>query len=164
MAKLGEDRYYKRSGDTFYKMEHFDLEDMFGRRKKPMLALEARVTRPQIEVVISIRNVGRGSAIAPYLALAIPEPFTFGLYGIDGHGLDGLPRLPSGDNPSRKRLYGANLTTVIHPNTSHDVTKIEFRGRDENRPKGEFLIEYEVAAEGKQILKSSLTVNVDSLS
>ncbi len=39
MAKLGEDRYYKRSGDTFYKMEHFDLEDMFGRRKKPKLTL-----------------------------------------------------------------------------------------------------------------------------
>src|SRR5215216_5245108 len=24
MAKLSEDRYYKRSGDTFYKMEHYD--------------------------------------------------------------------------------------------------------------------------------------------
>jgi len=33
MAKLGEDRYYKRSGDSFYRMEHFDLEDMFGRRQ-----------------------------------------------------------------------------------------------------------------------------------
>jgi predicted HTH transcriptional regulator len=40
MAKLGEDRYYKRSGDSFYKMEHFDLEDMFGRRQKPNLGLE----------------------------------------------------------------------------------------------------------------------------
>lgn len=29
MAKLEEDRYYKRSGDSFYRMEHFDLEDMF---------------------------------------------------------------------------------------------------------------------------------------
>ena len=32
MAKMGEDRYYKRSGDSFYRLEHFDLEDMFGRR------------------------------------------------------------------------------------------------------------------------------------
>jgi predicted HTH transcriptional regulator len=38
MAKLGEDRYYKRSGDSFYRMEHFDLEDMFGRRQKPRLS------------------------------------------------------------------------------------------------------------------------------
>jgi AhpD family alkylhydroperoxidase len=37
MAKLGEDRYYKRSGDSFYKMEHFDLEDMFGRRPEANL-------------------------------------------------------------------------------------------------------------------------------
>jgi hypothetical protein len=35
MAKLGDDRYYKRSGASFYRMEHFDLEDMFGRRQKP---------------------------------------------------------------------------------------------------------------------------------
>ena len=37
MAKAGEDRYYKRSGASFYRMEHFDLEDMFGRRLKPKL-------------------------------------------------------------------------------------------------------------------------------
>ena len=34
MSKLGEDRYYKRSGDSFRCLEHFDLEDMFGRRQK----------------------------------------------------------------------------------------------------------------------------------
>jgi Putative DNA-binding domain len=39
MAKLGEDRYYKRSGDSFYKMEHYDIQDMFGRRRKPSLSL-----------------------------------------------------------------------------------------------------------------------------
>ena len=39
IAKLNGDRYYKRSGDSFYRMEHFDLEDMFGRRQKPMLGI-----------------------------------------------------------------------------------------------------------------------------
>lgn len=37
MSKLGEDRYYKRSGDSFYKMEHYDIADMFSRRRKPNL-------------------------------------------------------------------------------------------------------------------------------
>ena len=37
MAKAGEHRYYKRSGDSFYRMEHFDLEDVFGRRPHPKL-------------------------------------------------------------------------------------------------------------------------------
>jgi predicted HTH transcriptional regulator len=31
MAKLGEDRYYKRSGSQFLRMEHFEVADMFGR-------------------------------------------------------------------------------------------------------------------------------------
>jgi len=34
---LGEDRYYKRGGDRFYKMEPFDVADMFGRRRAPVL-------------------------------------------------------------------------------------------------------------------------------
>lgn len=39
MALGGEGRYYKRSGSSFYPMEHFDLEDMFGRRRKAILQL-----------------------------------------------------------------------------------------------------------------------------
>jgi hypothetical protein len=50
MALFGEQRYYKRSGDSFYQMEHFDLEDMFGRRQKPNL-----------EMIIEPSKVGNGS-------------------------------------------------------------------------------------------------------
>jgi Putative DNA-binding domain len=74
MAKLGEDRYYKRSGDTFYRMEHFDLEDMFGRRKKPKLTLEAKFIPNRAEILIGVRNEGRGTAKAPYLSFVIPDP------------------------------------------------------------------------------------------
>ena|SRR6266436_6382370 len=99
-------------------MEHFDLEDMFGRRKKPKLRLEAQVTRARDEIVLRIRNEGRGTAKAPYLFLSIPEPFGFALHGVDGNGRDGLVKLASGENDSRKRRYGADLNTVIHPNTA----------------------------------------------
>lgn len=160
MAKLGEDRYYKRNGAAFLKMEHFDLEDMFGRRKKPKLRLEARVARARGDIVLGIANDGRGTAKAPYLFLRIPEPFGFALYGVDGNGHDGLPQLYD-EGHTRQRRYGANLNTVIHPNTSHDVTRIEYRGREESRPSGEIIIEYEVAAEGIQIVKSSVTLNID---
>jgi hypothetical protein len=161
MAKLGEDRYYKRSGDSFYRMEHFDLEDMFGRRKKPKLRLVARVSRPRDEVVIGILNEGRGTAKAPYLSFSIPTPFTLSRYGIDGNGNEGLPRLHHGGNDYSEPRYGANSNTVIHPNTIHDVTKIDFRGREENRPGGEIMLEYEIAAEDMQITKSRLVVNLD---
>jgi hypothetical protein len=43
MAKCREDRYYKRSGSVFYRLEHFDLEDLFGRRPKPALHLVHRL-------------------------------------------------------------------------------------------------------------------------
>jgi predicted HTH transcriptional regulator len=71
MAKCREDRYYKRSGDSFYRMEHYDLEDMFGRRREPKLELTTRLEGggPATEIVLGIRNVGRGTARAPYLAL-----------------------------------------------------------------------------------------------
>jgi hypothetical protein len=65
MAKLGEDRYYKRSGDSFYVMEHFDLEDMFGRRQKPKLRFDALPIAGDGAaegLEFRIQNVGRGIA------------------------------------------------------------------------------------------------------
>jgi hypothetical protein len=161
MAKLREDRYYKRSGDSFYKLEHFDLQDMFGRRKRPSLSLEANLVRPRSEIILSLKNTGRGVAQAPYLSLHIPEPFGFALYGLDGNGNDGLPRLPLGESASSKRRYGGNSIMVIHPNTSHDVTKIEYRGREENRPEGAIEIRYEVTAEGIQLKAGTVNINLD---
>ena len=56
MAKLGEDRYYKRSGDSFLKMEHFEVADMFGRRQRP--DLQVVVGQPDVaRVMVSIRNI-----------------------------------------------------------------------------------------------------------
>ena len=63
---MPERRYYKRSGDSFYVMEHFDLDDMFGRRQKPDLALsivpqhELRDEREQVGFVFF--NTGRALA------------------------------------------------------------------------------------------------------
>jgi hypothetical protein len=160
MAKFGEDRYYKRSGDTFYRMEHFDLEDMFGRRRKPKLSLAASVIQNRCEIVIGLKNEGRGTAKAPYLSFVVPEPFSLSPYGIDGNGSVGLPRLHHGGDDSRRPRFGANSDVVIHPHTTHDITKIEFRGREENRPRGRFVIEYETAAEDMQLVGSRVTVNV----
>ncbi|MGH7486021.1 MAG: AlbA family DNA-binding domain-containing protein, partial [bacterium] len=42
MAKLGEDRYYKRTGSRFVVMEHYEISDMFGRRQRPVLAISAQ--------------------------------------------------------------------------------------------------------------------------
>lgn len=67
MAKLGEDRYYKRSGGSFYKMEHYDIADMFSRRRKPNLVLTYRTEGigAQSRIILRLHNDGRASARAP---------------------------------------------------------------------------------------------------
>lgn len=64
--------YFRRSTEGFYRMEHFDLEDAFGRRPHPVLKLEVQVTPrsgddPHEEVSFSIRNDGRG--VAKYVGM-----------------------------------------------------------------------------------------------
>src|SRR5262249_53680084 len=86
MAKLGEDRYYKRNGSSFYRLEHFDLEDMFGRRPRPRLDLDMRLVRAGGsqggrskticgKAIISLVNTGRGLARSPYLGLYVTRPY-----------------------------------------------------------------------------------------
>jgi len=82
------------------------------------------------------------------------------MYGVDGNGRNGLPQLHHGGNNSRNPRFGANSDVVIHPNTIHDITKIEFRGREENRREGDFEIEFEIAAEDVQLFKSTVIVKV----
>jgi hypothetical protein len=72
MAKLGENRYYKRNGESFYVLEHFDLEDMFGRRPKALLTLRLAIEAIEdgtTKITFSLRNVGRG--IAKYISAII---------------------------------------------------------------------------------------------
>jgi len=134
MAKAGEDRYYKRSGDSFYRMEHFDIEDMFGRRKKPVLSLEHKAKFTHFSrsphycectvlVLLSLANSGRGSAKAPYLSITVGEPYEIYKYGIDGNGRFGLPQLIRARGVS-EYSYGASSDFIIHPNTNLAVTAI----------------------------------------
>ena len=79
-AELGLAQYYKRSGDSFRPMEHFDIEDMFGRRHRPELVLDIdhRLLDAgsgivhQYELIINVRNEGRG--FAKYFGLDIDFP------------------------------------------------------------------------------------------
>jgi hypothetical protein len=129
MAKLGEDRYYRRSGSNFVRMEHFEIADMFGRRPHPQLRLyfkrrgqDSFGREPRIQVEIGIENCGRGSARAPYLTLLLRRPFGVDDYGIDGNGHHGLPMLVNvRDGRSR---FGGSGDSFIHPGVSLPVTTL----------------------------------------
>lgn len=69
-ALLAGREYYRRSTEGFYRLEHFDLEDAFGRRPRPALAMQISLTSrpgddPDEEVTFSFLNEGRGPAKHP---------------------------------------------------------------------------------------------------
>lgn len=161
MAKLGEDRYYKRSGDSFYRMEHFDLEDMFGRRKKPKLNLTVRqVDIGRKTLILGIANIGRATAKAPFLAFKIPAPFRLADFGLDGNMHDGLPRL---HGPGQEVIrYGADSNFVIHPDTTLEVAAIDVGYPPPPNLPAQLLIsvEYELAAEDFALVRDHLQIHV----
>ena len=166
MAKMGEDRYYKRSGDSFYRLEHFDLEDMFGRRPKPDLMLHTRIKGSglNVQVVLGIRNNGRGSAKAPYLAFNASPPFKLNAYGLDGNKNEGMRKLPylGTDLPYR---YGEGANVVIHPGVTHEVASI-YLGLNpsiDQKPKEDLLINYEIAAEGFMLVRDEKIIPLSEL-
>ena len=161
MAKCREDRYYKRSGDSFYRMEHYDLEDMFGRRRKPKLELTTCSERQAADasIVVGIHNVGRGTARAPYIAFNITRPFQPSNWGLDGSRNEGLPRLHYGQG--LRYRYGSTQGLVIHPGTIHDVARLELPGinpRPEMLPDGDIIIDYEISAEDIRAVQGSVNL------
>ena len=113
MAKQGADRYYKRSGDSFYKMEHFDIEDMFGKRQKPRLEVHTeRIPVPgddsQEELRFGIRNVGR--TVAKHTGLSIR------FENIEITSVSENMQNDSGLNKGRPCVSWSYDTGVIHPN------------------------------------------------
>ena len=66
-AMLADREYFRRSTEGFYRMEHFDLEDAFGRRPHPALVLVLNLVPragddPHEELHFDMRNDGRGLA------------------------------------------------------------------------------------------------------
>jgi len=134
MALLGENRYYKRSGDSFRKMEHFDISDMFGRRRKPVLSLTTRYfiqsangpsgaySEYNAVVVFCLHNSGRGLAKYPRLDLRLQAPHKISLDWLGGRGRHGLPVLPNSQEGTM--TFAANADLVIHPGATLDVTGV----------------------------------------
>jgi hypothetical protein len=172
MARSGEGRYFKRSGDSFYRMEHFDVEDMFGRRRKPSLRLVARASISEwtqtphykqftLLIYLSIVNEGRGSARAPYLSVEVAAPYSVHSWGIDGNRNFGLPQLRS-YRGARAISCGASSDFVIHPDTSIDVTAVSTKviePDDGQRKVPELTVKYKLAADDVATREETLTID-----
>jgi len=171
MAKAGEDRYYKRSGDSFYRMEHFDIEDMFGRRKKPNLSLftivKGRVQSQDSQgktyegtIIVGIKNTGRGIAKYIYLALTVNSPYTI-TEGLARNGFMGLRSLWGPKSNFVHYLGDANF--VIHPNSTLEITVITRRFRENITEIEDLLIEAEIRAEDMRAVHKEKTIVGDEI-
>jgi hypothetical protein len=112
MAKLGENRYYKRNGQQFLQVEHFDLEDMFGRRQRPNLEISvSNKVRSDHEghEELEIRVINRGRALAKHVG------FFAELHGGMIAGVHGFVDA-SNLNPGRQIFTYDSQFNVVHPN------------------------------------------------
>jgi len=160
MAKGGEDRYYKRSGSAFYRMEPFDIADTFGRRRRPALALRLVPEQHGASVLVAVRNGGRGIAKAPYLGLELPQGFRASAYGFDGNGRFGLR--PIGQYGTRC-YFGGDAGTVIHVGQELLVTRLEATvTAPDGRPVLNALqrFQYELAAEDIDMITGVLELDI----
>lgn len=151
--------YYKRSGDSFYKMEHFDIADMFGKRRSPKLSLKVTPNysqRPEISVFL--HNYGRGIAHFSYADFNFEEPYGIFLdYGVDNANFTRV----KGNNDFRYNLC-ASSEQIIHPETSILVAKITTPSRFERYPR---LLEmdYQITAEGISMTRGNLSVDLSEI-
>lgn len=169
MAKFGEDRYMRRSGDRIIRMEHYEVADMFGRRRRPVIQftyalsystrhLAARdLWEWEFSIVLALCNSGRGPARAPYLALRVAgghiDPF-----GLNGNGQAGLPRVASAGLPGWT-AFGGSMDTAIHPRTQHDVTSIIVRRPIKVSSLSDVAIEFRATADGIELQHGNVVIS-----
>lgn len=169
MAKLGEDRYYKRSGDSVYRMEHFDLEDMFGRRARPDLTVSLVIRKGgnmssggrftyRGEVVVALENVGRGTARAPYLMFSLNQPYRVSRHGVDGNGSHGLPHIKHSLTDRLPHRFGADSTVVIHPGMRLEVCAVQLQVSDRTHGEPDLKLDWAAVAEGMALRSGSAAV------
>lgn len=159
-------RYYKRNGSKFLPMEHYEVADMFGRRKRPKLKFYTSFADlgpikfgqeeyVDFQIIIGVENVGKGIAKYPSLSIKIHEPYVLSSGGLDGNGHDGLRELPRGKFSDPKR-WGAGAETVIHPSGILEVTKIRPPITHPRKHVGkDLVIEYEIRAEDAETVSGT---------
>lgn len=160
--------FYRRHGDGFHRMEHYEIAEFYGRRKNPSLVFwwsvattatsgSAPRRRFDARIVVGLQNVGRG--IAEYPALLLKNRNT-DRYGLDGNGNTGLPQRPT-TRPGV--FFGGGAEYVVHPGGVLEVTRLADRLEvSEDRPEcPDFCIDYEIYAKdmpeksGTEVMKGA---------
>jgi hypothetical protein len=165
MAGLGEGRYYKRSGDSCYKMEHVDIADMFGRRVRPALDvwLEMAVSHTTMSSpasisfapIVVLSNRGRGLARFPMLRLNVAAPFSFNQFEL-GSRKTGLPEIPELEVGDLWRTFAGGADHVIHAGASIPITRLQLSVLEDSTELPDLVLQFQVACEGMGVVSGRI--------
>lgn len=172
MALGGHHRYFKRAGDRFYRMEHFDVADMFGRRQRAVLDVvpvikgwlsfqSSEGDKRTLQIVLNLTNSGRASVAAPFLRVQVAAPFEVKRYGASSkaHGEAQFEVLPEGN---RTMSFVANANTLLHPKMSLPVAEVvaEFWDHEPIKP---LAASWSYAALSLPLAENSVHIEPDDL-
>ena len=167
MAKGGEDRYYKRSGDSFRRMEHYEVADLFGRRPHAHLDLcwSASYHDRRVNIEVGMANSGRGLARFPYIELEVNQPYEIHpISGGDNRTFNGLSIIKVPRVGSRHLGFGASGGAVVYPGglllVAEIVTKIP-EGKPTDIPR--MLLSYSMSCEGCLIKPGTIELLHDDI-
>lgn len=138
-AMCTDNKYYTRSGDSFYIMEHHQLADMFGKRQKPELQVFYRLEKTQIgdklkvELFVGIENNGRYIATYPALRIKPTKRLILSEFGVNGNsgGWPLPPQIQSFQSiRDHGKLFAGGINDAIYPQTRLEIvvlkSEIEF--------------------------------------
>ena len=154
-------------------MEHFDLEDIFGRRPRVKILFTWRFVRGsttktfgvaqyRVHIMCSLENIGRASAKAPFLGLIVSAPCVLDEYGINGNRNFGLERLV-GARGTSEVLFGGSTGPIIHPGLQLDVASVSLDIVKDQPNLRDITIKYRIAAEGMQPVHYEVVISSQEL-
>jgi hypothetical protein len=163
MVVQGEDRgrHYHRVGSSFVIMEPYVLADRFGRRPQPKLQLARKFPPPwtsseygrkvyHFELVLGIRNAGRGVALYPAICIYETQDLKVSGRGLDADGNTGLPERPrTAQRPEEAvRFFAGGVDHVVHPGTELWVTCSRFKVPETEESWRDTKVQYELFCDG----------------
>lgn len=166
MANYAGKLYYKRSGDSFYSCEHYDIKDMFQRKHSAYLSLKMKnkqisqisKDKIQIDITLSLRNTGRNYAKAPLIKVEINQPYKFSDYGLDGNGNIGVFNVKASSRTPQLSTYSGGQDILIYPDLEYDVDKIELEINSDIEELPKLKVDYMIVAENME--KTNFTTEI----
>ncbi|CBW25695.1 conserved hypothetical protein [Halobacteriovorax marinus SJ] len=170
---IQDKKYYRRSGESFKPMEHYELENMFGRAPKPVLVPDIIIernggssTHHDYKLIFGIRNNGRLAGTYPFLGINLNNGYSIDSYELDGNRNPGLPKLRNSNTGGNRFVeYGQAGDTIVFPGHFLKVTcaKIKEDKRTNTFNLGDFSADFKVASKESLLSERTITTSIDEI-